>query len=281
MTAPVRLGWIDFLNSLPVYLALERGAVVPGVPIDLTRDSPTRLNSMLASGAVDVSPISSVEYARRADDLVLLPGLSINSAGFVHSVTLFYRNELESLSGGRVCVTDASATSDALLRILLERHFRLDAARVKGAPDLEELGHSYEGALLIGDDALRAVLAYPNLGRRDLGQEWATFSGHPMVFAVWCARRDFAEERPRDLAAVHESLLAAKAWGAEHRADVVEVARKRAWLSRAYMQSYFRHLRYDLAAEEIAGLRAFYEHALDLGEITAMPRLPRLAEATA
>lgn len=275
----LRLGHIDFLNSLPVTLGLERGDVPLPAGTTWVRDVPTTLNAMLARGELDVSPISSIEYARQADDLVLLPDVSINSAGFVHSVTLFYRNDLESVRDGRIAMTPRSATSQVLLRILLERHFGMRATLATEEPDLEELGHSCDGALLIGDDALRAVLAYPNLGRRDLGQEWGAFTGHPMVFALWCARRAWAEDHPEELRAISEALVAGKKWGVAHRADVVEVARKRAWLSRAYMQSYFRHLNYDLDADKLAGLRLYYEHALDLGEIPAIPPLPTVPRA--
>lgn len=275
----IRLGHIDFLNSLPVTLGLERGDVPLPAGTTWVRDVPTKLNAMLSAGALDVSPISSIEYARHASDLVLIPDVSINSAGFVHSVTLFYRNDLESLRGGRVVMTPRSATSHVLLRILLERQFKMDAKLAAGEPDLEEIGHSCEGVLLIGDDALRAVLAYPNLGRRDLGQEWAALTGHPMVFALWCARREWAEAHPAELRAISEALVAGKRWGVAHRAEVVEVARKRAWLSRAYMASYFRNLNYDFDADKIAGLRLYYEHALDLGEIAAIPPLPEAPAA--
>ena len=179
----VRLGWIDYLNSLPVYHGLSTGKV-PFDGIELFSAPPTQLNGMLASGALDVSPISSIEYARHADDLVLLPDLSINSTGFVHSVSLFFRNGVDSLRDGRICVTGESATSDVLLKVLLAKRLGIQAERVKGEPDLEELGKSYEGVLYIGDSAMKAALAYPQLGRLDLGDEWTRWTGTPMVFAV-------------------------------------------------------------------------------------------------
>ena len=84
----VRLGYIDFLNSLPVYYGLETGAVPMPAGIELVKDVPAQLNRRLAAGELDISAMSSIEYARNADKLVLLPDLSINSAGFVHSVYL-------------------------------------------------------------------------------------------------------------------------------------------------------------------------------------------------
>ncbi|HUR68377.1 MAG TPA: menaquinone biosynthesis protein [Candidatus Thermoplasmatota archaeon] len=269
----VRLGWIDYLNSLPIYHGLATGHV-PHPGIELIRGAPTQLNRMLAEGELDVSPISSVEYARHADELVLLPDLSINSSGFVHSVSLFFRNSVDSLHGGRVCVTGESATSDILLKILLATRLGIDAQRVKGEPDLEEIGKSYEGVLYIGDNAMKAALAYPNLGRLDLGDEWTRWTGTPMVFAVWAARRDFVASREGALRAVHRTLLAGKAWGRAHKSEIVDHARKKLFLSRAYMERYFRDLHYDLDAPKLAGLRRYYEEAHALGEV---PRVPALA----
>lgn len=269
-----RLGYIDYLNSLPVYYGLETGAVPLPPGVELAKDVPTSLAKRLLAGDLHVSPLPAFEYARHADDLVLLPDVSINSHGFVHSVCLFHRNGLESLRGQDVCVTRESATSRLLLRILLEKRFGIHVQRVDGDADLEDIGSKHAGVLLIGDSALRGALAYPNLGRLDLGEEWTRWTGTPMVFAVWAARRDFAEENPEALQAVHRALLAGKAWGRANRAAIVEHARKKLFLSRAFMERYFRDLNYDLDAPKLAGLRRYLELAVEMGEI---PRVPRLA----
>lgn len=268
-----RLGWIDYLNSLPVYHALDTGAVPLPEGVSLVKDVPTALHRRLMAGELDVSPVPAFEYARNADDLVLLPDLSINSHGFVHSVCLFYRNGIESLRGGDVCVTGESATSRMLLRILLEKRFDIDARRVDGDPDLEEIGHKYAGVLLIGDNALKGVLAYPSLGRIDLGEEWTRWTGTPMVFAVWAARREWAEAHPDALRAVHRTLVAGKQWGRQNRAAIVEHARRQVFLSRAFMERYFRDLNYDLDAPKLAGLQRYFELAREMGELESVPTL--------
>ena len=265
-----KLGYIDFLNSLPVYYGLESGAVKLPAGVELVKSVPAALNQKLLAGEIDVSAMSSIEYARQADKLVLLPDLSINSAGFVHSVNLLCRNGVGSLEGGTICMSTESATSHVLLRILLAKRFGIRADLVVGDADPEEIGTKYDGVLLIGDSAMRASLAYPNLGRIDLGDEWTRWTGTPMVFAVWAARRELA---PDAVASVHRALLASKAWGRTNRATIVEHARKKVYLSRAYMERYFRDLNYDLDAPKFAGLKRFYEEAAEIG---AIPRLPPL-----
>lgn len=271
---PVRLGYIDYLNSLPIYYGLESGKVPLPAGVELVKAPPTTLNALLARRELEASPVSSFAFAQNADDLVLLPGLSINSTGFVHSVTLFHRNGLDTLRHGKICVTGESATSVVLLKILMRERLGLDAEIVQGDADPEEIGHSYDGILLIGDNALRASLAYPNLGRLDLADEWTRWTGTPMVFAVWAARRDFAREDPQALAAIQNALAAGKAWGKAHRGEIVEHARRKLYLPRATMERYFRDLNYDLDAPKLAGLARYLELAHKLGEI---PRVPSLA----
>ena len=272
--ARVRIGYIDFLNSLPVYYGLESGAVPLPPGVELVRSVPTALNRAIAAGELEVSAMSSIEYARNADRLVLLPDLSINSAGFVHSVYLCFRNGIASLQGGTICMSAESATSHVLLKTLLAKRFGIQARLVVGDADPEEVGTRYDGVLLIGDSAMKASLAYPNLGRIDLGDEWTRWTGTPMVFAVWAARREFAQSHPELVDAAHKALVASKAWGRANKPAIVEHARKKVYLSRAYMERYFRDLNYDLDAPKMAGLRRFYEEAVALGEI---PRVPPLA----
>ena len=272
----IRLGYIDFLNSLPVYHGIETGAVPLPKGVELVKAVPAVLNRRMAAGELDVSPMSSIEYARNADKLVLLPDLSINSAGFVHSVYLCFRNGIESLQGGTVVMSAESATSHVLLKVLLQRRFGIEAKLVVGEADPEDVGVKCDGILLIGDAAMKASLAYPNLGRMDLGDEWTRWTGTPMVFAVWAARRDADATALRG---VHETLLAGKAWGRANRGAIVEHARKKLYLSRAYMERYFRDLNYDLDAPKLAGLARYFELARKVGEIPRAPPLVPLEVA--
>ncbi len=63
--------------------------------------------------------------------------------------------------------------------------------------------------MLIGDVALRATYEAPRRGLAvtDLGQAWREWTGLPMVFAVWAARRDFAADHPGLVKDVHNAFL--------------------------------------------------------------------------
>src|SRR6478609_4237335 len=63
----LRLGRISYANMAPVFYELD------GEGLEQVSGVPTTLNRMLMAGEIDVAPISSIEYARHADTLRLLP----------------------------------------------------------------------------------------------------------------------------------------------------------------------------------------------------------------
>ena len=162
----IRLGRISYVNMAPVFYRLDADVQeVPGVPTELAR--------LLLAGGVEVAPIPSVEYARNADELRLLPRLCVSSEGAVGSIQLVARLPLEHVR--TVAVTPESATSVVLTKVLL--------------PEAEHvpLGEDADAKLLIGDAALKSAFEDPT-PHYDLGRLWTERTGLPMVFAVWAVR---------------------------------------------------------------------------------------------
>ena len=62
----VRLGRISYVNMAPVFYRLD-------AEVEEIQGVPTELNRRVLAGELDVAPISSIEYARNADRLRLLP----------------------------------------------------------------------------------------------------------------------------------------------------------------------------------------------------------------
>ena len=67
----MRLGRIPWINCYPVYAAADRG-IVP-MPARMVSGTAAELNDLLAAGALDVSVVSAVEYARNAAAYHLQP----------------------------------------------------------------------------------------------------------------------------------------------------------------------------------------------------------------
>src|SRR6187549_1077969 len=147
----LRLGRIPWINCYPIYGAIDRG--LERVPAACITGTASELNDLLAAGALDVSVVSAVEYARNAAAYHLLPDLAISCDGPVHSVALFSKRPVERLSRATVLVTASSRTSVLLLDLLCRHRWKIDPrfATVRAeATDLSSLaGLPHEAVLVI------------------------------------------------------------------------------------------------------------------------------------
>ena len=232
---------------------------------------------MLTAGEIDVALPSSIEYARHADRLALLPQVSISAFGAVDSVQLFTRVPLREVR--RIALTEKSATSICLLRVLC-REWGMEPEFAPRAGTLAEVLASFDGVLLIGDEALHVLRAAVYPYHYDLGEEWRKVTSLPMVFAVCAARRELIVDRPEAAAAIGEALLASRDRCAAHPAETAADAALIYDFSQAYLMEYFDKLKFGFTPEYRAGLEEFYRRAAAIGELERPPRLgPHIVEA--
>lgn len=268
---PVRLGKIGYLNMLPIYYALESGVI--DHPFTIVSGPPAELNKRFASGELDLSSVSSIEYGRNSGQYCLLPDLAIGSRGPVKSVLLLSRVPVEELGGRTILVSSETHTSAALLKILFRFHLPLDVRYATGdAAQCLRDGSCPSALLAIGDQALclRNRTEFPHVW--DLGQAWQDWTGLPFIFGVWAARREFLDTQPR-ARELCLKLLQAKEWGQAHRDVILDRACEGRILSRPDMEEYFNGLVYDLGEREIEGLTRFYQYLNRFGEIEEPPEL--------
>jgi chorismate dehydratase len=270
MQSKVRLGRIEYLNVLPVYYALESLWGENG--FKLTRGTPAELNARLRQGELEVSSISSLEFARFPENYLLLPGLSISSRGPAGSVLLFSKVPFPQLAGEVVRVSSASASGAALLRVLLTRLFGVQPDYQPG-PVTRGTAGDITALLAIGDEALRLKAAGGMLYQLDLGAAWQKLTGLPFVFGVWAVRRDFAGPRPDAAVRLHRLLLRSRAWGLSALPFLSRVAAERINLPSSQVLNYFRQLDYTLGPAHEQGLTTFLQYLTDLGELQEMPSL--------
>jgi chorismate dehydratase len=251
----VKLGRIGYVNMAPVFFRLE-------ADVDEIVGVPTELNRQLVAGELDVAPISSIEYARNADTLRLLPRLCVSSDGAVESIQLISKAPLERIR--TVAVTPESATSVVLTRVLF--------------PDAEQvpLGEDAEAKLLIGDAALRSAFEDPT-PHHDLGRLWQQRTGLPMVFAVWAAPEPTHPDLPELEEALVNSLRAARA----NPEQLAHESAERYGYPAGFLARYFEKLRYRFGPRERAGLYTFLELARDVGELDEVPELRFVTAAAA
>ena len=249
----IRLGRISYANMAPVFYRLEH-------EIEEVTGVPTELNGRLIAGELDLAPISSIEWARNADRLQILPRLCVGSEGAVDSIQLVSRRPLEQVRS--VAVTPESATSVVLTKVLL--------------PEAEHvpLGEEADATLLIGDSALRSAFEDPT-PHYDLGRLWLERTGLPMVFAVFAA----SEPVPAGMAALEDALVASVRRARAEPEQLAYEASERYGYPPGFLARYFEKLRYRFGPRERAGLLTFLEMARDVGELGEVPELRFVHEA--
>lgn len=269
----MRIGRIPYINCFPVYGAIDRG-IVP-LHGEVVTGVPTRLNAQMAGGALDMSVVSAVEYARDSKRYLLLPELAISCNGPVRSVQLFSHLPASELGGRRVIVSRSSMTSVALLELLFEHVWHARPEFVPGDAEMSDIAQfdreAHEARLVIGDAALllgspsgSAPCPYEHV--YDLGVEWKRWTGLPFVFAVWVARRDGVHA---ESLGAHAALLTSRDWGLEHLDELSRQAADQTDVSAAACRRYFEGLDYGLGYEYLAGLTEFF------GRLEAIGRVPR------
>ena len=247
----IKLGRISYVNMAPIFYRVD-------MEIEEVQGVPTELNRMLIAGELDTAPISSIEYARNADKLRLLPRLCVASEGAVDSIQLVTKKPLDEVRV--VAVTPESATSVVLTKVLLP-----DAGQVPLAA--YETGDA-DAKLLIGDAALKSAFEDPT-PHYDLGRLWLERTGLPMVFAVWAA----PEPAHPDLIDLEDALVeSVRAARSEPELLAYESAERYGYPA-GFLARYFEKLRYRFGPRERAGLYTFLELARDAGELAEVPEL--------
>ncbi len=266
-TPKLRIGRIPYVNCYPVYGAIDRGVV--RLETTLVDGVPTVLNRLMSTGALDISVVSAVEYARDAQRYLLLPDLAISCDGPVRSVMLFSKRPAPELDGQRVLISRSSMTSVRLLELLFRHVWKARPRFVPGdaeISDVERFGdEEHEARLVIGDAAL--VLTgrpndYPHA--YDLGTEWKQWTGLPFVFAVWVAQRT---AHAAAAAAVHRGLTASRDWGVAHLDVLAAQASTATGVPPDICHEYLTGLDYRLSYQHLAGLTEFYRRLVLAGHV--------------
>ena len=121
---------------------------------------------------------------------------------------LFSKEGWADLNGKTIGITDDTATSVQLLRVLFEKKYGVKAQFERlhgGVNDYSK----YDAVLLIGDEALR----HNKIGLDgfelvfDLAKEWYDWQKLPFVFAVWGMRTSLADAVKEELKSILSDSL--------------------------------------------------------------------------
>lgn len=284
----LRIGHISYANCTPIFYTLthyydcSNYTFIKGVP--------SELNRLLLRGEVDASPSSSIELARHPDIYCFLPGLSISSFGRVDSIILFSKVPIEELNHERVALTQASTTSSVLLRIIMGDLLKMENTFHEEGGQLKDVLKDYKAFLLIGDDALKAVMSNelqvrsegknpspvtrrPSLYTYDLGDLWYKFTGLPFVFALWLVRKDVLEKKEMEIEGLNIDLHSAKDIAIRNYKEIADETEEKGWMSKNRLIEYWERISYTLNDIHLKGLKEFYRYAEKLSLIEKVPSI--------
>ena len=248
------IGRVAFLNCDPLFHGLSKEwNVLPAPPSWLT-------GHLLRRDCV-LAPIPAADYARNADELVLVPEIGICSKGEVGSVLVFGSMPIKQMKS--IALPTDSQTSVALLKYILNQE-GLEPETILMGPDLDSMLEACDGALLIGDRALEGAKASPENVQMGLGQAWLHRTSKPMVFGVFAARRDTPIE---DVRAAQEALLERLMQfetQPSQRQAVIEWSMSRSDLDYERLNRYFGEVFNRLDGEHKEGLEQFLVDACGL-----------------
>lgn len=265
-----RVGHIQFLNCLPLYYGLVKSYAL--LDIELVKGNPTELNKLLINGELDISPISSIEYARNHQSLILFPDFTVSSDKEVKSIILLSRYPINNLTGEKIALTSTSATSHVLLKLILKAH-NINPEYFIASPEPERMLEKSSACLLIGDTALKYYLNGKSMYVYDLGYEWHKLTGHKMVYAVWAINRDFAINRKDLCKYVFNIFKKSMDYSMEHLQEISDYAERWEPFSSNSMMEYFKSLHFGFEEEYQKGLIFFYKKAKEIGELSYVPNL--------
>ena len=274
----LQIGRIDYLNIWHIFHLLAK-TCPEGPDFHYVPDHPSSLNRALADGELDISPSSSFEYLLHAEKYFLLPGASISAHKEVQSVLFLSPAPLHELPAwlagnpGPVCLTGASATSTALLKVLWTQKWKLPEPNWMTV----EPGHGLSTGrpfLEIGNLALRHFVE-PPAGYHvvDLATEWSTWTGLPFVFAVWIVRRGLSAPTRELLTILQQHIGSITADLDSHFEALSRLPELPAWLTSPDLLRYWRAMSYDLGPREQASLALFGERCTKQGLLAGMPGL--------
>lgn len=251
------MGRMDYINASPVYYGLING-LLPSW-ITMTDGPPAVLNAMILKGDLAISPISSGFYGCHHRDLLVLPDLSISCDGPVLSVILMGNYSIEDLDGKKVVLTEDSATSALLVRLLFAEQGVAPVFVTGRMRTPEDIPGDADAVLVIGDAALTQPWDDFFPIRMDLGELWHKKTGMPFVFALWVVRRDYAQRYPDRVARALSLFHLSRQQGYGNIETVIDRGVDKLKLSRSLIERYYQVLFCDLDQPKIQALEHFFE----------------------
>jgi predicted solute-binding protein len=226
---------------------------------DLRFALPSVCAQQLAAGQAEIGILPVIEMARQGLDY--FPGAGIACHGAVRTILLLSKVPYKDIK--TLAVDTGSRTSVMLSRVILAERYGATPQVFALPADKDAMLAQADAALIIGDPALHIDPANAGVACLDLGEEWLTMTGLPMVFAVWSARRELIQAR------YAEAFVASCRYGLAHMDDIVQEQAPVRNISEQLTRDYLtKHIVFELGERDYEGMRLYLQLALALDRAT-------------
>ena len=271
--AKTRISIVQYLNSVPLAWGLLEGPLKDD--FEPVFSTPAQCAEQLASGAVDVGLIPSVEY-QRIKGCRIVPGPAIASLSRVQSVLLLSLLPLFRVQ--TVAFDPASRSSVVLARVIFNEFYGVRPEFLGAEPDPARMLATNDAALIIGDTALRykAANLLPDVADQkdlvrlgaepmetfDLMERWNILTGLPFVFAFWAVRPGFDDKT------IVDKLVESRELGLANLETIAERHSETMEMDKAFLLSYLRNnVYYHMDSDCVEALGVFYRMAAAAGAV--------------
>jgi chorismate dehydratase len=182
LESKIRVGAVSYLNTKPLVSGFENGQMSD--EMELQFDYPSRIASMLLNDEIDLGLVP-VAVIPKLKEYHIISDCCIGASGPVASVCLFSEVPLSEIEN--VLVDYQSRTSAALLRILLDKHWKITPTLLDARVGYRKDINGTTAGLVIGDRALQQRRCSKYV--YDLAVAWQEMTGLPFVFAAWVANK--------------------------------------------------------------------------------------------
>lgn len=182
MERKVKVAAVSYLNTKPLLYGFRDHKVLR--TMELTMDYPAKIARQLIDGEVDLALVP-VAIIPKLKEYHIIADFCIGAEGPVASVCLFSEVPLQEIK--RIYLDYQSRTSVALLKVLVQEHWKLNVEFVETTEAYQDKIKGTDAGLVIGDRALKQRLVSPFI--YDLGEAWVRFTSLPFVFAAWISNR--------------------------------------------------------------------------------------------
>jgi chorismate dehydratase len=183
----IKVGAVSYLNTKPLVYGFEQGMMK--TEMDLLFDYPANVAQKLIDKTIDIGLVP-VAVLPALKEQYIISDYCIGSIGEVASVCLFSDVALHEIE--EILLDYQSKTSVALLKILLQQHWKIKPKLIAANEGFEKNISNKTAGLVIGDRAFTQRLT--SKYHYDLGLAWQQMTGLPFVFAVWVSNKKLSDD---------------------------------------------------------------------------------------